>query len=137
MEKVLHQAVYNLNISGDMFDGTFLAQPAMRVLEGHLKQIVIEKQIAPENKYNKRNGFDFFESKGSKYQLKSEHVGTASSAEIAYLGRCYTFYHNNRHILEHWDDPTAPLDTTKVIDCNQAHDLIKRTLEVIDDFYSI
>lgn len=137
MEKVLHQAVYNLNISGDMFDGTFLVQPAMRVLEGHLKQIVIEKQIAPDNKYIKRNGFDFFESKGSKYQLKSEHVGTASSAEIAYLGRCYTFYHNNRHILEHWDDPTAPLDTTKVIDCNQAHDLIKRTLEVIDDFYSI
>ena len=33
MEKVLHQAVYNLNLSGDMFDGTFLAQPALRVLE--------------------------------------------------------------------------------------------------------
>lgn len=77
------------------------------------------------------------EPNGAKYQLKANHVGTASVSEIAYLGRCYTFYHNNRHILEHWDNPTAPMDTTKVLDCDKAHDLIKRTLEVIDDFYSI
>ena len=137
MTRVLHQAVYNLNINGDMFDGTFLAQPALRVLEGHLKKIVIDRQIAPDNNYIKYNGFDFFESNGSKYQLKSESVGKASPAEISYLGRCYTFYHNNRHILEHWDDPTAPLDTTKTLDCAQARDLIKRTFEVIDDFYTI
>lgn len=137
MEKVLHQAVYNLNLSGDMFDGTFLAQPVLRVLEGHLKRIVIERKIVPDNKYIKRNGFDFFEPNGSKYQLKADSVGTATSTEITYLGRCYTFYHNNRHVLEHWDDPTAPLDTTKLLDCGQAHDLIKRTLEIIDDFYTL
>lgn len=137
MQRVLHQAVYNLHLTGDVFDGTFLVQPAMRVLEGHLKKIVIEKQIAPNHNHIKRNGFDFFEPNGSKYQLKAVCEGTASPSEIAYLGRCYTFYHNNRHVLEHWDNPTAPMDTTKVINCNQAHDLIKRTLEVIDDFYSI
>lgn len=137
MEKVLHQAVYNLNLSGDMFDGTFLAQPTLRVLEGHLKRIVIERKIVPDNKYIKRNWFDFFEPNGSKYQLKADSVGTATSTEITYLGRCYTFYHNNRHVLEHWDDPTAPLDTTKLLDCGQAHDLIKRTLEIIDDFYTL
>lgn len=137
MERVLHQAVYNLNINGDMFDGTFLAQPALRVLEGHLKKLVTEKEIVPAGEYIKYNGFNMFEQNGAKYQLKEACRGTASEEEINYLGRCYTFYHNNRHILEHWDDPTSPLDTTKILDCGQAHDLIKRTLAVIDDFYAI
>ena len=137
MSRVLHQAVYNLNLKGDLFDGTFLAQPAMRVLEGHLKKILIEKGNIPDNDYVKHNGFNVFESIGAKYQLKADHTGSATSEEINYLGRCYTFYHNNRHILEHWDDPTAPLDTTKVLDCDNAHDLIKRTLSVIDDYYAI
>lgn len=137
MSKVLHQAVYNLNITGDLFDGTFLAQPALRVLEGHLKTIVISRQIVPDNNYIKRNGFDVFEPNGAKYQLKIDCYGNATAEEINYLGRCYTFYHNNRHVLEHWDDPTAPLDTTKVLTCELAHELIKRTLEVIDDYYAI
>lgn len=137
MSKVLHQAVYNLNLKGELFDGTFLAQPALRVLEGHLKNIIITKQIVPDNNYIRYHGFDVFEVNGSKYQLKTDCFGNATTEEINYLGRCYTFYHNNRHILEHWDDPTALLDTTKTLDCEAAHDLIKRTLAVIDDFYTI
>lgn len=86
MTRVLHQAVYNLNINGDMFDGTFLAQPALRVLEGHLKKIVIDRQIAPDNNYIKYNGFDFFESNGSKYQLKSESVGKHPQQRLVIWG---------------------------------------------------
>lgn len=136
MERVLHQAVYNLHLADNMFDGTFLAQPALRVLEGFLKRIIIEKNIALDE-YIKHNGFCMFERNGSKYQLKQNCNGTASHSEVNYLGRCYTFYHNNRHVLEHWDDPTAPLDTTKTLDCHQAHDLIKRTLSIIDEFYTV
>ena len=40
-------------------------------------------------------------------------------------------------LLRSVDDPTALLDTTKTLDCEAAHDLIKRTLAVIDDFYTI
>ena len=83
------------------------------------------------------NGFNCFEPYGSKYKLKSDFLGAISKEIADYLGRCYTFYHNNRHILEHWDDPTAPLDTTKTLNCYEAHDLIKRTLSIIDDFYAI
>ena len=137
MARVLHQAVYNLSISGDMFDGTFLAQPALRVLEGHLKKIILEKRVISDNAYLKRFGFDFFHQNGSKYELDSDHMGDCTPEEAKYLGRCYTFYHSNRHTLEHWDDPTAPLDTTKLLDCAAAHDLIKRTLEVIDDYYTL
>lgn len=128
MERVLHQAVYNLHLKDEMFDGTFLAQPALRVLEGHLKKVVLENNIVPNHEYIKYKGFDIFEQNGAKYQLKSNSYGKATAKTITYLGQCYTFYHSNRHILEHWDDSTAPLDTTKTIDCSQAHDLIKRTL---------
>ena len=53
------------------------------------------------------------------------------------MGNIYTFYNNNRHPLEHWDDPTAPLDTTKILDVEGAHDLIKRTLVIIDEYYEV
>lgn len=43
-------------------------------------------------------------------------------------------YRKNRYIANSY---SIPLDTTRTLDCNQAHDLIKRTLEVIDDFYTI
>ena len=39
MTKTLHQAVYNLKLDGDMFDGTYLAQPVIRAIDGHLKKI--------------------------------------------------------------------------------------------------
>ncbi len=38
MARSLHQAVYNLKIKGDMFEGTYLAQPAVRVIEAQLKK---------------------------------------------------------------------------------------------------
>ena len=50
------------------------------------------------------------------------------------MGNIYTFYNNNRHPLEHWDDPTAP---TKILDVEGAHDLIKRTLAIIDEYYEV
>lgn len=53
------------------------------------------------------------------------------------IGNIYTFYNNNRHPIEHWDDPTAPIDTTKLLDINGAHDLIKRALAINDEYYEV
>ena len=54
-----------------------------------------------------------------------------------YIGKCYSFFHRNRNILSHWDDPTAPLDTTKLLDVHNAHNLINRTLNLIDEYYEM
>ena len=137
LAKSLHQAVYNLKLEGDMFDGTFLAQPVIRAIEAHLKMVLLEKEIIPDWKYIKENGFDMFEKNGAKYKLQSDRIGKASSEEAKYIGGCYTFYNSNRHQLSHWDDPTAPLDTTKLLDVGAAHDLIKRTLSLIDEYYEV
>lgn len=70
-----------------------------------------------------------------KYRLCSDRCGKVNQKQIIYIGNCYTFFHNNRHNLSHWDDPTAPIDTTKLLNINEAHDLIKRTLILIDEYY--
>ncbi|EEC56470.1 hypothetical protein NQ488_03100 [[Bacteroides] pectinophilus] len=41
----------------------------------------------------------------------------------------------NRNKLSHWDDATQPLDTTKLLSVEEAHSLIKRTLQLIDEYY--
>jgi hypothetical protein len=78
-----------------------------------------------------------FEKDGTKYKLKPDRYGNAKQDQIKYIGNIYTFYHNNRHALEHWDDPTSPLDTTKILDVQEAHDLIKRALKLIDKYYEV
>lgn len=135
ISKALHQAVYNLKLDGDMFDGTYLAQPVIRVIDGHLKQILLELEIVPDWKYIKENGYNMFEKVGAKYKLCSDRYGKATVEQVKYIGNCYTFFHNNRNKLSHWDDPTAPLDTTDLLDVERAHDLIKRTLSIIDEYY--
>ena len=136
ISRTLHQAVYNLKLDGDMFDGTFLAQPVVRVLEAHLKMVLKENDIIPGYKYIKDNGFDMFDKIGAKYKLKPDRYGSAKEEHIKYIGNIYTFYHNNRHPLSHWDDPTG-IDTTKLLDVHGAHDLIKRTLSIIDEYYEV
>ena len=136
ISKTLHQAVYNLKLNGDMFDGTFLAQPVVRVLEAHLKMVLKENNIISDYKYIKDNGFDMFVKVGAKYKLKPDCYGSAKEEHIKYIGNIYTFYHNNRHPLSHWDDPTG-MDTTKLLDVHGAHDLIKRTLSIIDEYYEV
>ena len=135
MSRTLHQAVYNLKLNGEMFDGTYLAQPVIRAIDGHLKMILLKHEIISDCLYIKNNGYDMFERIGAKYKLRSDRCGKANAEQIKYIGNCYTFFHNNRHELSHWDDPTAPLDTTDLLDVGRAHDLIKRTLAIIDEYY--
>lgn len=137
LSKTLHQAVYNLKLDGDVFDGTFLAQPVIRAIEAHLKMILIKLEIVPDWKYIKENHFDMFNKNGAKYELKPDRCGVAVADEVIYIGKCYTFYSHNRNVLSHWDDPTATLDTTKLLNVSGAHDLIKRTLTLIDEYYKV
>ncbi len=139
LTKTLHQAVYNLNITGNVYDATFLAQPVIRAIDGHLRNIMITNILSVTHEDIKNNGYHHFNKVGEeKYVLDSSYVSEGMKDEIKrYIGRCYSFYHRNRNVLSHWDDPTAPLDTTKLLDVHGAHDLIKRTLSLIDEYYEI
>lgn len=84
-----------------------------------------------------KNYFVIFDKIGVKYKLKPERYGNAKPEQVKYIGNIYTFYNSNRHPIEHWDDPTAPIDTTKMLDIKGAHDLIKRALAIIDEYYEV
>lgn len=139
LSKTLHQAVYNLNITGDLYDATFLAQPVIRAIDGHLRNVMITNIPGITHEDIKNNGYHYFNKDGEeKYVLNPSYVPEGMKDEIKrYIGRCYSFFHRNRNVLSHWDDPTAPLDTTKLLDVHMAHDLIKRTLSVIDEYYEM
>lgn len=137
MSRVLHQSVYNLNLHGDFFEGTFLVQPAFRVLEAHLKKILIDQLIIKDIASIKTNGFYMFDKIGCKYQMKSDMMGIATPDVAKYIGNCYTYYNMHRHTLSHWDDPTMSIDTTTIIDKNDAHQMIRKTLSIIDEYYKL
>lgn len=67
--------------------------------------------------------------------IRADRCGTASDKQIKYIENCYTFFNMNRNKLSHWDDATQPLDTTKLLSVEEAHSLIKRTLQLIDEYY--
>ena len=96
MSKTLHQAVYNLKLDGNMFDGTYLAQPVIRAIDGHLKMILLNLEIIPDWKYIKANGYDMFEKVGAKYRLCSERYGKATTEQVKYIGNCYTFFNSTQ-----------------------------------------
>lgn len=135
MSRTLHQAIYNLRLNGDMFDGTFLAHPVLRAIDGHIKMILLAYNIIHDWKYISKYGYDMFEKVNTKYVLRADRCGTASDKQIKYIENCYTFFNMNRNKLSHWDDATQPLDTTKLLSVEEAHSLIKRTLQLIDEYY--
>lgn len=139
IDRVLHQAVYNLNVFGDMFDATFLVEPVLRALEGHLKLALKTNGIdLKETSEDKQDKFHMFDKVGVKYQLKSEFEAGLDPRLRSYLGKCYTHFNNKRHSLSHWDDPTIETDTTRLINnTNEAHVLIKDTLLLIDEYYEL
>lgn len=140
ISKTLHQAVYNLKLNGDMFDGTYLAQPVIRAIDGHLKMVLLENGIINNYNYIKQHGYNMFkrankQKSGYKLCSNSNKAKITDTEIITYMEQCYNFFHDYRNRLSHWDDPTAPIDTTKLLKINEAHDLIKRTLALIDEYY--
>lgn len=137
MLRVLHQAVYNLNLTGELFEASFLVQPAFRALEGHLKLILAKASILDSTKSLKDVTFDMFVKNGYKYYLKEKYSSKITKELFDYFGKCYTYYNMNRHTFSHWDDPTEEIDTTAVLTVSQAHDMIIRTLSIIDEYYAL
>ncbi len=138
-KKVLCQCVYNLGLDGDMFDYTFLVFPVLRALEGQLKKGLSNVGI----QYNRINGFDMFrkQEKGKTYVYvlhEDFHEKVKSPCKIDYFGRAYTFFKSKRHELFHWGDENLLGDQTPIIESlSIAKDLIKDTINIIDEYYRL
>lgn len=139
LNNYLHQAVYNLKINGDLYNATFLVEPAMRPLEAVLKIALLEHNIPIREVDKNYDSFFVFSKKNGVYKLKNEYIRPEHSINfIEYLGKCYNHFHNHRHTLSHWDNPLEIIDTTRIIkSTTEAHTLIKDTIRIINDYYKL
>ena len=139
VDNYLHQAVYNLGILGEMYDYTFLAEPAMRVLEAVLKLALLDHNIPIRKSNERHDSFFVFEKIKGSYKLRDEFKKPEHSENFKnYLAHTYTYFTNNRHTLSHWDNPCDPLDTTRTIDSiKEVHSLILDTLSIVDKYYTL
>ncbi len=142
ISRTLHQAIYNLNINEAPYDATFIAEPAIRVLEPILK-LALREHGLPLRK-DKKDQYDTFymfkKVKGTDiYKIKPTYIKPEYSQEfLDYLSKLYTYFHQHRHTLFHWDDPTDAVDTTRLLNTpNEAHTLILETLKLIDDYFTL
>jgi len=139
VDNYLHQAVYNLGITREMYDYTFLVEPAMRVLEAVLKIALIEHNIPIKKSSEKHGSFFVFEYSKGSYRLKDEFIKPEHSMNFKkYISHTYEYFRNNRHTLSHWDNPCDPLDTTRTINSiKEVHSLILDTLSIVDEYYTL
>lgn len=142
ISRTLHQAVYNLNINEAPYDATFIAEPSIRVLEPILKIALKEHNLPLHKDENDQYDSFFIFRKVNKYNIykvKSEYIKPQHSQELLdYLSKLYTHFHQHRHTLSHWDDPTMTVDTTRLLNTpNEAHTLIMETLKIIDDYFKL
>ncbi|MEN3776547.1 type II toxin-antitoxin system RnlA family toxin [Priestia megaterium] len=136
LKKVLHQAVYNLQIQGDMFVYSFLVFPALKALEGHLKYTLYSHSITLEEDRFKMFKHDKFRQ---RYYLRPHyHANVGDPAKIAYFEKAYNFYNRHRHSLFHWSDPASPIDDTRVLEnIGEAKVLITDTFSIVDEYYNL
>lgn len=139
MNKYLHQSVYNLHIMGNMYVTNFLVEPAIRPLEAILKIALQDNEIPIRKEGMEYDSFFVFKNDNGKYRLKDDYIKESHSAVfLEYLSECYSYLHNNRHTLFHWDNPNEIVDTTRILNTvEEAHTIIKDSIRLIDKYYTI
>lgn len=135
LKKSISQAVYNLQIDGDMYEYTFLVFPALRALEGHLKNVVLSNNLVLEG--GRFNLFD--KSSTGKYSLKNENITLVGcSKKCAYIEKAYQHISDRRNKYFHWEEDVVGLDTTALIEnIGAAKIMITDAISMINEYYTL
>ncbi|WP_075620397.1 RNase LS family HEPN domain-containing protein [Paenisporosarcina indica] len=136
IKRLSYQAIMNLKVNDEMFDYSFLAFPALRLLEGHLKYIMKEKQIELEK--GKFSMFTCTETGNKRYILHPEFDYKFTSNQKEYVEKAYNFFKNNRHSLFHWGNIDNPLgqDRTRMVErLDEATGYITDVFMIVNNYY--
>ncbi len=129
------QAIMNLKVTDEMFDYAFLAFPALRLLEGHLKYIMKEKQIILED--GKFSMFKLMPNQ-RRYTLQHDFESKFTPNQKRSVENAYNYFKNNRHTLFHWGDITDPLgrDRTRMVErLDEATGYITDVFDIVNNYY--
>lgn len=136
IKRLSYQAIMNLKVTNEMFDYAFLAYPALRLLEGHLKYVMRDKNIILEG--GKFSMFTCTETGVKKYILQTEFEGHFTPNQKINVERAYNFFKNNRHSLFHWGDIDGPLgnDRTRMVErVDEARGYIVDVFNIVNSYY--
>jgi len=139
LNNYLHQAVYNLQITGNVYTANFLTEPAIRPLEGILKLALLDNQFPIRQEDKDFDTFFVFKEKEYGYVIREQYLKEEHTDKLKkYLCKCYAFYCQNRHTLFHWDNPTKIPDTTRILKTTaEAHVIIRDAIALIDEYFEI
>lgn len=138
LKKCICQALQNRRDLEDKFDPTYLAAPAQRALEGHIR-VALAGLLTGHN----INVFDVVEKDSNgdplKYKLQKAHWHSLGNNKhkIESIGKAYTYMSLVRNKLQHWDNPNLlGIDTTRVLSSSEVDKTIMDALKLIEEYYS-
>lgn len=135
LKKCICQALQNRRDLGEKFDSTYLAAPAERALEGHIRYALIDVLNT-----DKLNVFEpvYENGENKRYQLQEAHWKSLGNNrhKIDCIGRAYTYMKFVRNKLSHWDKPNGLHDTTKQLSSKEVDKTIMEALKLIEEYYS-
>lgn len=108
MQLVVKQALYNTKIEGDMFDYTFLVQPAFRALEGNIKYVAQQNNIPWQS-----NIGHYFDYHNNNSLIIPEGVVIRQEI-IDFLENQYRKFKDTRNPYSHWGRRLGKVDNTSI-----------------------
>lgn len=117
----------------------YLVESAIRPLEAILKMALKNSNIPVRKEEDDYDSFFVFKEKNGTYRLREQFITDTHSKDLLnYLSKCYTYYHDNRHTLFHWDDPTKERDITRILNTvEEAIPIIRDSISLIDEYFTI
>lgn len=134
LDNSFKQAIYNLQLEGEMYDYTYLSFPALRGLEGFMRLILSKYKIECEDSFN---CFVVKDRQKETYKLDERYnKNVGSPKKIQYLNKLYDFYRKHRHTLFHWDaQKPGKHDTTRILNDKNWRIMITDTLDLVDNYF--
>lgn len=141
LKKSLLRAVYNLNVDSQEYTCTELVFEVLRALEGHIKiTLYNDYNITSSNTFGNLDMFKYNYDNDEvtiKYQTKRKILQIKD--RVSYYEKAYKHIVLYRHKYFHWDFPDGFGNdgTVQIDNVKDAKNLIKDTLRIIDEYYTI
>ncbi len=138
LKKSLLKSIYNLNVPKQPYTCTELVFEVLRALEGHIKLTLSTiYNVRVSNAYGSLYMFTY-DDNTRMVSISSDVIKKISNTEkVEYYKEAYKYYKEYRHKIFHWDFPEdIALDSTEQLeDIEDAKNIIRDTLKLIDKFY--
>lgn len=141
LKKSLLRAVYNLNINSQEYTCTDLVFEVLRALEGHIK-ITLNRdyEITSSKVYGNLDMFKYdYDNEIASIKSQAKRKIKSKNDKVNYYEKAYKHIIIYRHKYFHWDFPDefGNDGTVQIDDIDDAKNLIRDTLKIIDEYYKV